>query len=109
MVLQEKGEEPAVFSHDVYEDMTRSEWDWPQYAKWNPEDKPDGNDTLPEYYRIEGPNGPVTRMGANSTRSFAFTMFDLAIIATDEGFEWVRNEEQTPFTELEDSNHEASN
>ena len=57
-------------------------------------------DFVPAYYRVEGPNGPVSYVNPNGTPS-PTTMYDFAMEAQADSFHWCQREE-TPWPEHED-------
>ena len=83
-------------SHEAAEEWLNENMSWPQYYV-SGEDV-DEESFVPAYYRVEGPNGPVSYVNPN-TGPFATTMHDLAMEARANSFH-VCNKEDTPWTEV---------
>lgn len=75
----------------------RKHLDWPQYFASG--ENVDAEDFVPAYYRVEGPNGPVSYVNPNS-EPCQTTMFSFAMEAKADDFHWIPREE-TPWPEVE--------
>ena len=80
-------------NHDEVERHLEEALDWPQYYVSG--ESVDIENFVPAYYKVEGPNGPVSYMNPN-TGSFPTTMHDFAMEAQADHFEWCKREE-TPW------------
>jgi hypothetical protein len=86
--------------HETVEAITKDQMEWPQYyASGEGVDDPN---FAPAYYRIEGPNGPVSYLNPESDSPTPITMFDFAMEAQSDHFEY-KLKEETPWGEFEDS------
>jgi len=80
--------------HEAVAQHLNEEMEWPQYYV-SGEDV-DAEDFVPAYYRVEGPNGPVSYMNPNSG-PHPTTMFDFAMEAKADSFRMCTVEE-TPWS-----------
>jgi len=85
-------------SHEEVAAWLEDEVDWPQYFVSG--DGVDKEDFVPAYYRVEGPNGPVSYMNPNYG-PYPTTMYDFAMEAQADHFRWCERSE-TPWEEYED-------
>lgn len=96
-------EDSTEFDHDAVADHLRETLDWPQYFVSGAEVDETGelvidkDDFVPAYYRVEGPNGPVSYMNPNSG-PYPTTMYDFAMEAQSESFQWCERED-TPWAD----------
>jgi len=81
--------------HKEAEEELADELDWPLYYVCG--DTIDKEDFVPAYYKVEGPNGPVSYMNPN-TGPYATTMFDFAMEAQSEDFRMVKPQ-NTPWVD----------
>ena len=80
-------------TQEQIEEHFRETMSWPQYFVSG--EGVDAEGFVPAYYKVEGPNGPVTYMNPEHG-PFATTMYDFAMEAQAEHFRWCEKEE-TPF------------
>ena len=80
-------------NHDQFEEWVRDSMSWPQFFV-SGEDV-NAENFVPAYYKVEGPNGPVSYMNPNSDPR-PTTMYDFAMEAQAEHFRWCEREE-TPW------------
>lgn len=86
--------------HETMEMILKDEMDWPQYyASGEGVDK---ENFAPAYYRVEGPNGPVSYLNPNSESPTPTTMYDFAMEAQSDHFEY-KLKEETPWDEIEET------
>lgn len=86
-----------AISHEDIKTDQEEEMDWPQYFA-SGEDV-DEEEFVPAYYRVEGPNGPVSYMNPNSG-PYPTTMYSFAMEAQSGDFRCCKKEE-TPFEEVD--------
>lgn len=82
-------------THEQIENWMEDSMSWPQYFV-SGEDV-DAEDFVPAYYKVEGPNGPVSYKNPNSVPR-ATTMYDFAMEAQSDSFRWCKKEE-TPWSD----------
>lgn len=80
------------------EEYVRESMDWPLYFSSGEEVDEEG--FVPAYYRVEGPNGPVSYVNPNSSRRWPTTMYDFAMEAQADDFQW-KEREETPWPQFE--------
>lgn len=85
-------------SHEEVEGHFQNSMDWPQYYASG--ESVEADDFVPAYYRVEGPNGPVSYVNPNG-EPCPTTMHDFAMEAQNDDFHWVKREE-TPWPRWED-------
>lgn len=90
-------EQANAITHEEVEAEKREEIDWPQFFVTGEEEGPE--DFVSAYWKVEGPNGPVSYRNKNSG-PYPTTMIDLAL----EGYLSFRNvgREQTPWSDEND-------
>lgn len=86
-------------THEDIEEHVRESMEWPQYYASGEE--VDAEHFVPAYYRVEGPNGPVSYVNPNSG-PYPTTMHDLAMEAQADDFRYCLREE-TPWPEVEEN------
>ena len=86
-------EQTVGMDHADVESHLNKSLDWPQFFASG--EKVDAEDFVPAYYKVEGPNGPVSYMNPNSG-PHATTMYDFAMEAQAEDFRPVKRAE-TPW------------
>lgn len=86
-----------TMTHEEVVKNLKEELEWPRYYV-SGEDV-DIESFVPAYYRVEGPNGPVSYVNPNSG-PFPATMSDLVMEAQNRDFRECRREE-TPWTDHE--------
>lgn len=87
------GNTDEPITHAIVEAQLLKHQDWPQYyASGEDVDK---EDFVPAYYKVEGPNGPVSYMNPN-TGPFPTTMYDFAMEAQSDSFHWCEKQD-TPW------------
>jgi len=85
------------YTHEDAESHLRDGLDWPQYYVSG--EGVDEEHFVPAYYRVEGPNGPVSYMNPNSG-PYPATMYHFAMEAQSESFRWCEKSE-TPWDEYD--------
>lgn len=81
-------------SHKKAEQDAREIIDWPQHFVCG--HTIDEEDFATAYFRVEGPNGPVSYVNPGREIPITMTMYELTMEAQSDDFEWVP-EEETPF------------
>jgi len=84
--------------HDKVEAWLQDDMDWPQYYVCG--EDVDAENFAPAYYKVEGPNGPVSYVNPNSGPT-PTTMFDFAMEAQSDSFHWCERKD-TPWPQHED-------
>ena len=84
-------------SHDKAEKQLKRAMDWPQYYVSG--EGVDEEHFVPAYFRVKGPNGPVSYINPNGDPQ-PTTMYDFAMEAQSDSFRWCEREE-TPWPEVE--------
>ena len=92
-------------SHKEVESHLEDELDWPMYYAAG--EGVDAEDFVPAYYRVEGPNGPVSYMNPNSG-PHPTTMYDFAMEAKSEHFRWCEKSE-TPWADADNGKASGNN
>jgi len=90
--------EDAGVGHEKIEEHLRDKLDWPQYFASG--ESVDEENFVPAYYRVEGPNGPVSYMNPN-TGPHPTTMYDFAMEAQSDDFRYCKKDE-TPWGTTDD-------
>lgn len=83
-------------THEEVENWLENELDWPQYFV-SGEHYIDKDHLAPVYYKVDGPNGPVSYKNPEGG-PVATTMYDLAMDAQGESFRACLKEE-TPWAD----------
>lgn len=91
--MKMQSEQKETVFHEKVEEALEESLSWPQYFA-SGEDV-DIENFVPAYYKVEGPNGPVSYMNPNSG-PHATTMYDFAMEAQSNSFEWCKKED-TPW------------
>ena len=86
--------------YEQAEEWVRETGSWPEYFVSGEMDDPPDN-WVPAYYRVEGPNGPVSYMNPN-TGPYPTTMWNLVMEAQSDHFEWCE-EDDTPYADLRET------
>lgn len=86
--------------HRQAEEWLEEQMEWPKYyvSGENVEDE----DFVPAYYRVDGPNGPVSYVNPGSEEPIPTTMHDFAMEARADDFHLCEREE-TPWPVHEDT------
>lgn len=85
-------------THEMVEEEKRESLEWPQFFVTGKDEASD--EFQPAYWKVDGPNGPVSYRNPNSG-PYPATMFDL-VSEHNISFEWVEKEE-TPWDEGSES------
>lgn len=88
--------EQDELTHESEEEYLKEELDWPLYYVCG--EDVDIEDFVPAYYKVEGPNGPVSYVNPNSG-PYPTTMHDLVMEAQSDSFRWCEREE-TPWPDF---------
>lgn len=86
--------------HELIEDRFAEDMQWPQYFVSGEEAFDDQDDMVPAYFKVDGPNGPVSYV-TPSGRPTPTTMYDFAMEAQMDDFRHIFREE-TPWEEIVD-------
>lgn len=81
--------------HDDVAQQLRESMEWPQYYSVGEGVDEDG--FVPAYYKVEGPNGPVSYVNPEG-EPYPTTMYEFAMEAQSNSFRWCKKEE-TPWVE----------
>lgn len=81
------------FTHETVEEQLRDELNWPLYYVSGECVEAEG--FVPAYYKVEGPNGPVSYKNPNSG-PYPTTMYDFAMEAQADNFRLCEKDE-TPW------------
>lgn len=84
------------FDHDDAEAELTAELSWPQYFV-SGEDMASLENFVPAYYRVEGPNGPVSYRNSDS-EPYPMTMYELVMDSLSEDFREI-DVEDTPWSD----------
>lgn len=84
-------------THQDIEEMLKEDLDWPQFYVVG--EGVDAKDFVPAYYKVEGPNGPVSYMNPNDG-PFPSTMYDFTLEAQSDSSRWCYRSE-TPWVDNE--------
>ena len=85
----------SELTHNKCEQLLKEDMDWPQYYVSG--EGVDAKNFVPAYYKVEGPNGPVSYKNPNS-EAIPTTMFNFAMEAQSESFRFCKKE-NTPWAE----------
>jgi hypothetical protein len=86
--------EKETLSHGSVEAMSYEQMDWPAYFVAG--EGHDGEDFVPAYFRVGGPNGPVSYKNRDSEEPIPITMYGFAMeMMSDDARECLV--EDTPF------------
>lgn len=90
--------EQDELTHEKAEQDLAEALDWPQYYASG--EGVDVEDFVPAYYKVDGPNGPVSYVNPNSG-PYPTTMHDLVMEAQSDSFRWCERDE-TPWPDFEE-------
>lgn len=98
MPTDDSAEVGRATTHEDAEQWERENIDWPQYYVSG--HTVDEEDFVAAYFRVEGPNGPVSYLNPGRETPVPTTMHSLAMEAQSGDFEWVERGD-TPFAEVD--------
>lgn len=91
-------DERDELTHETVEENSKEEMSWPLYYVCG--EDVDIEDYVPAYYKVEGPNGPVSYVNPNYG-PYPTTMFEFAMEAQSDDCRWCEREE-TPWPDYEE-------
>lgn len=87
--------------HETVAEYRLRDDEWPKYFVSDGGDEREEEEFPPAYYRVQGPNGPVSYLTPTADEPIPTTMYSFAMEAQAEHFRPIERE-ATPFTTVED-------